>query len=541
MNGLAAAAPRSSERALRRLFFTLFLRGRTSRGLRKERAPKSVGSKLALTLVLYAGIGAFALAFQGQPVFALALYLHGMTLVFLGMTIASSAGEMLFNKEEADILLHRPVTSRELLRARISVLVTVSLWLAGAFNLTGFFVGVGAKDGGWPFPIAHAISTAAQALFCTGCVVLAYELCLRWFGRERLENLMTTVQIFVAVAVVFGGQIVPRLIAVSGNKIAVSLKSWWVVFLPSTWFAGFDDALAGSGSRNSWLLAALGIATTALVLWLAFTKLARHYEEALQVIGETSTPKPMQQGRRRWLHALVQMPPLSWWLRDPVTRASFLLAAGYLLRDREMKLRMYPSIAPMLVMPFVFLLQEGKREGFGSGFGVAFSGAYIGLVALLGSDLLKFSQQWPASDVFRIAPLAGPARICDGARRAVICFLSLPAVAAFALIVWCIRQGPAQLPLLLPGIIAMPLFALYPHLGGKAVPLSMPSEDAKSAGRGLKMIAVMMLSMALSGLAIWSWSFGWFHWLLLGETTLALALYTLMHKSLASAPWPAME
>jgi hypothetical protein len=35
---------------------------------------------------------------------------------------------------------------------------------------------------------------------------------------------MTTVQIFVAVAVVAGGQIVPRVITFSGKKIAVSLK-----------------------------------------------------------------------------------------------------------------------------------------------------------------------------------------------------------------------------------------------------------------------------------------------------------------------------
>ena len=95
--------------------------------------------------------------------------------------------------------------------------------------------------------------------------------------------------------------------------------------------------------------------------------------------------------------------------------------------------------------------------------------------------------------------------------------------------------------LLLPGIIAMPLFALYPHLGGKAVPLSMPSEDAKSASRGLQMFGVMMLSMALAGLAVWSWSTGWFHWLLLGETSLAVVLYALMHRSLASASWSAME
>ena len=49
---------------------------------------------------------------------ALSLYLHGMTFVFLGMFIAASAGEVLFNKEEGDILLHRPITSKALLWAQ---------------------------------------------------------------------------------------------------------------------------------------------------------------------------------------------------------------------------------------------------------------------------------------------------------------------------------------------------------------------------------------------------------------------------------------
>ena len=93
------------EQTLRRLFLTLFLRGRGARGLNKQGAPKSIGDKLALTLVFYALFGCMALAFLHQPVFALAAYLHAMTFVFLGMFVASSAGEILFNKEEADILM----------------------------------------------------------------------------------------------------------------------------------------------------------------------------------------------------------------------------------------------------------------------------------------------------------------------------------------------------------------------------------------------------------------------------------------------------
>src|SRR5207248_11683101 len=86
--------------------------GRSSRGLRKAGAPKTLGSKLALTLLMYALVGLVAVSFISQPLFALSLYLHAMTLVFLGMFVAGSAGEVLFNKEEADILMHRPVTPR---------------------------------------------------------------------------------------------------------------------------------------------------------------------------------------------------------------------------------------------------------------------------------------------------------------------------------------------------------------------------------------------------------------------------------------------
>src|SRR6266446_2461704 len=66
------------EKTLRRLFLTLFLRGRSSRGLSKDKAPKSVGSKLTLTLLLYAMVGLMAIFFRGQPVFTLSIYLHGM-------------------------------------------------------------------------------------------------------------------------------------------------------------------------------------------------------------------------------------------------------------------------------------------------------------------------------------------------------------------------------------------------------------------------------------------------------------------------------
>jgi hypothetical protein len=435
--------------------------------------------------------------------------------------------------------MHRPVTPRALLWAKVAVLVQVSLWLAGAFNLVGFFVGVDAKDGGWLFPVAHALSTAMEALFCTGSVVLVYQLCLRWLGRERLDGLMTTAQVLMAVSVIVASQAVPQLLGRFGGKLHFDFDVWWVWLVPPAWFAGFDDAIAGRGTAGSWALAGAGVIVTAAVLWSAFGKLAGDYETGLRMLNESKAAPAGRQGTRRWLDRLVGAPPLSWWLKDPVTRATFLLTAAYLVRDRDVKLRIYPGLAPMLVMPLIFLIREPGKEG--GTFGVAFAGSYLGLVPLLGLNMLQYSQHWQAADVFRAAPLPGPARLCHGARRAILALLTVPVLVFYGLAGWLAGIEPSRLALLLPGLIALPLYALVPNLSGKAVPLSQPIDESKSAGRGLQMIGVMFVSMALSGLAMWSWAGGWFNWLLLVEVIMVSALYAILRASLNSVRWQSLE
>ena len=535
----------SVEKTLHKLFLTLFLRGRSARGLQKQKAPQSVGSKLGLVLGMYALVGMVALFFMGQPVFALSLYLHAMTLVFLGMFVAASSGEVLFNKEEADILLHRPIAPRTLLWAKISVLVRVSLWLAAAFNLAGFFAGIGASDGSWLFPLAHVMSTVLEALFCAASVVVVYQLCLRWFGRERLDGLMTMSQVLVAVVAVMAGQI-PQLIGRFHGKFNFDFHSWWVCLLPPAWFAGLDDLIAGSRSGASAILAIAGVIATGTILWLAFEKLARDYETGLQTIGEAAAPKKHGGAHRRWLDTLAGRAPLRWWLRDPVSRASFLLVAAYLVRDRDVKLRVYPGLAPMLVWPVIMLVQDrgpGKSGEFSglSGFGIAFSGIYLGIIPLLALGLLRYSQQWQAADLFRVAPMKGPGPLCDGARRAVLCILAVPLVGALALLARLISNGNSHLPLLLPGIIALPVYGMLACIGGNAVPLSLPSEEAKSAGRGVQMIGVMMVSALLALVATLSWNYGWFRWFLLVEGISAIGSYIAIRASMGALRWTSLE
>jgi ABC-2 type transport system permease protein len=531
----------SQAKVLHRLYLTLFLRGRSSRGVQKEGAPKSVGRKLALALIIYVFFGSFMLGLHGQPVFTLSICLHSMTFIFLGMFVAASGGEMLFNRDEAEILLHRPVAPRAMLWAKISVLVEVSLWLAGALNFIGFFLGLGASDGGWLFIPAHAVSTALEAIFCTGSVVLVYQFCLRWFGRERLDGIMTTAQILVSISFITAGQVLPRVAGRVDHLLGSHALPPWVRLLPPTWFAGLDDAIAGSSNSFSLVLACVAVGATAIVLTLAFGRLAADYESGLQRLGEGSAPAKPQDARRRWLSSAVEKPPFRWWLRDPIERASFLLCAAYLLRDRDVKLRIYPGLAPTLVLPIVLLLQShADYGGFGS-FGLAFAGAYVGCVPMLGLSLLQFSQQWQASDLFRVAPVAGPAPFCHGARRAVISILALPVVAAILTVALLLTHNYANVFLLLPGLIILPIYAMLPCVTGAAIPLSQPTEEAKSAGRGLAMMGASLFAALISGLASVAWHYGWFAPSVLAEALLAAIAYFWMRRAAARVTWPKLE
>jgi hypothetical protein len=153
---------------------------------------------------------------------------------------------------------------------------------------------------------------------------------------------------------------------------------------------------------------------------------------------------------------------------------------------------------------------------------------------------LQYSQQWRAADIFRAAPIAGPARIGHGARRAVLCFLALPAVLAFGLLAWSTQRDAFQLLLIVPGLIAMPVYALLPGVSG-AVPFSQPADNAKSTGRGLAMIGTIFVAMAIAAAATLAWTGGVFWYFVAAELLVAIGLYAALVFRLNRKRWPPLD
>ncbi|MGV3663696.1 MAG: hypothetical protein ACO1TE_26230 [Prosthecobacter sp.] len=543
---MSAAAVPPPAKVLRSLFWKLLFRGRAAQQAGAQKTRRQIG--LAATLGLYALVGILpAMLARGVDSFIFASVLHGFTFMFASLTLASNAGTMLFMKEEAEILLHRPVTPQQMLRAKCSVLAGFALLLALALNVAGFVTGLGSRGATWRFIPAHLLSTGLLMLFSAACIVLVYNACLKWFGRERLDNMLASVQSLLAVTMVLGGQIVPRMLGMEAMR-QIDQVSGWLLALPPVWF-GALDALIGGTSLNSaslWLPAGIAVGATALTTWLAVEKLGDAYGQGLMSLNESAGPaKASTRPRGRWLAALVKLPPLNWWLRDPVERQAFKLTAAYMVRDREVKLRLYPGVAPMLIMPLVMLFTSGGgRAGAQAAIMLqGFATCFLGMVPLQAMLFLGCSEHWRASGFFYSAPLPHWTPLFYGARKAVLACLTFPVLLLQTVLVCGMQRSLAPLALSLPAVPFLLAFSLITGLMGQWMPLSKPSEEVKNSAAGCLLMALSMVAAGMvGGLASWMWKIGWFWPFLAVETVVMLGASILMKYLMRDLPWvPAKE
>jgi hypothetical protein len=313
------------------------------------------------------------------------------------------------------------------------------------------------------------------------------------------------------------------------------------------WF-GALDALIGGTTLNTatlWLPAALAILVTAVTSWLALEKLGNAYGQGLMNLNESEgAAKGSTKPRGRWLAALVKLPPLSWWLRDPVERESFKLTTAYLARDREIKMRLYPGVAPLLIMPLVMLFSGGTGKG-GAEAAIMMQGfatCFLGMVSMQAMLFLGCSEHWRASAFFHVAPLPHWTPLFHGSRKAVLACLSFPVLIVQTALLCGMQRSFAPLALSLPALFFLPTFSLVTGLLGQWLPLSKPSEDVKNTAAGCLMMAGAMVAAGIvGGLASWMWHLGHFGLYLTIEAVLMLAASFLMKYLMRDTPWVAMK
>jgi hypothetical protein len=519
-------------RALLRCYWRLSTRGKLAGSMRRRQSGKPRGLLFIAAMYMLVGLTTSFSVFAHMNVFTYAMILHSMTFLVVGMAITSESGDILFSANESDVLLHRPIHSRTLLLAKGLNLIGLALFLAISLNFFPTFFGLAARGAQWWFPLTHIASITLLSIFCCSAVVCTYGLIVRFLDREKFDNFAAWTQVAMSFLFVGGYQLVPRLMQrFDGLNLE---NSPFLMPLPPAWFAAVDAVGTMPPAQHSvWWLMVIGFVATGALTYSAIGKLAPSYGEALAKLGEArqrsakSRRSPQKIGDRR-------NPFFHWWMPDPIERASFRLAAAYMRRDREIKLRLYPSLGSFLVFPLMGLLD--RRTG-ASPFIPLLTVWMLGQLPIIAMETLRTSSQAAAADIFATAPLESGASVFLGVRKATNFYLMVPALCiATGLLVLVIHSRSALL-LALPGLVAIPIVSLLPACVDTYLPLSRsPQIGTQNAKNTTLMFGTMLTMGILAGISYVAYEANLLPILLLVEIAIVLTMYWALKRRIQNRP-----
>lgn len=486
---------------------------------------------LIFVLVMYGVLGGLLsmLAFARPDVFTYSLVMGSYTFMVAGMSMVAESSTMLFDPSENDILGHRPIHPRTLLLAKALGMVLLTLVLGLAVNLFPMFTGVVTAGARWWYPLAHLVTLVLEVLFCSSAVVFVYALLARLVSRRTFDAVASWSQVVVTAVLIISYQIVPRMMdRMHGFRIDAANPV--LLFLPPAWFAAVTQLLLGADTGTRTIaMAVAAVLATPVIGWAALRYLAADYARQLSALSETAAParpdtRVVRPTRGIRVDALVGP-----WLRDPVERGAFRLAAAYLVRDRDLRMRIYPQLALFVVFPVISLIDRTQ----GTRFGVMLSVYFAATVPATMLMTFKTSAHFAAGEVFRYAPITGTAALFHGVRKAGLVLLVVPALVVSGSILWFGSADHRMLITALPALIALPTLSLITGLAGDYLPLSNPPTTGRQG-------AIQVGTMLVGGigaiifviLGIFGDRFHWFWTMVAIEVPVLVGLHALLLRGI---------
>jgi len=504
---------------------------------RATRATQTAGHQgqprgLGFMVILYGFMGfCFGmLPFVGADVFTFGLMVWAATLMMCSMTLVSESSTLLFDPRDHDVLGHRPIHPRTLLAARTLGLLALTLVLGLSLNLVPMITGAFARGARPWFPLAHLATLLVLALFCAGGVVFVYSLLARTVSRRTFDAIASWTQVAVSVLLILSYQLVPRLMD-RIDTFRLDSAHPGLLLLPPTWFAALAMVLMGADTgARALALGGVAVASTVALAWSANRYLAAGYARQVAALGETrAAARPVHPARAGAITPARDGALLRSLVPDPVERAAFRLARAYLARDRDMRMRIYPSLALVAVFPVLAILDADRTARFGAIMTVFM----VGTLPVTAMMTFKMSPHYEAAELFLYAPLRGTASLFHGVRKAMLLLLALPGLAVSGAILWFGSSDHHGFLLALPALMAVPTLSLLDGLAGDYLPLSIAPTGGRQGAVNVGVMVVGFLALALfAGAAILAEARGWFPALLVGEAAVLALVHPLLLRGI---------
>ncbi|WP_234028486.1 hypothetical protein [Lentibacillus sp. Marseille-P4043] len=325
---------------------------------------------------------------------------------------------------------------------------------------------------------------------------MVYIFVLRFFSGERLKDIINYVQILLSVGIVVGYQIVIRAFDFVDFNFIYDF-SWWHAFIPPIWFgAPFELFLNQNHSSVIITLSLLTLIVPVISIYIYY-RLMPTFERNLQKLMEDTAKTK----KARWSFG-------NFWGRlicsSKEERLFFRFSQVMMGREREFKLKVYPSLGMALVFPFIFVFNSLNT---GTSFAeladtkvylnIYFCNIIIGIVV----HMLKFSGKYKGAWIFQVTPIQNTERFYSATLKAFLVKLYLPIYLLLCVVfiaIFSFRILP-DLAIVFVTAVLNTLIA-YKVINNEDYPFTQPFESAQEGGNSIKYFLLMFFVALFAGL-----------------------------------------
>ncbi len=419
----------------------------------------------------------------------------GIIMVMLGTSIISEFTSVLFDHRDNHIILVRPVSNRTLLLARLLHIQVYIGFMAVALAAIPSIV-IAVKYGFLPF-FGFWIGVILCAWITLLLTTLFYIILSKFVSGERFKDLVSYFQIFMAIMIFGGYQLLPRILDNEIMENAALPIEWWAYLFPPVWLAAFVDIFKLSAFDPKIIaLALLAIAASVVGAIFLVRNLSSGFSNLLSegAAEKVESETEVETGNTKF--SLLRFLCIS-----ETERAGWRLAMSITKRDRKFKQAVYPSFGIIIVMLFLSIKPDFssfaatlQKLGETKNFYMFIFFSFFGTTAV---TQLPYTDTPEGSWIYRALPFKNHGHILTGAIKAMFLKFFLPTfiiIASISLYVW----GLPKLPGMILGALLIVLVNLYSIIFMKMdLPFTQP-RDMQQKGANMARMFLLMLLMGIT-------------------------------------------
>lgn len=444
----------------------------------------------AFSLLMYAIMGIFigAMTLTSLNMMYTFSIAFGMFMFFILSIFISDFSSVLLDARDKNIIGTKGVDDKTINAAKIThicyYILLTSLALAW-LSIIGMFR-FGVLTG-----ILFIFEIIVTDVFMVVITALIYLLILRFFDGEKVKDIINFVQIILTITMAVGYQFLGRMFNLVDLNIIYESKVWNLL-LPPMWFAAPLYAVNG-GELNtiiiSLIVLAFAVPVISIILYIKNTFRFENLLYKLSIAGNNE-----KKNKRGIFYKLGR-----YMCRNNEQKAAYDLAVSVMKKEREFKLKLYPSLGFVIIFPLLFIFIFSDREGAVIGsLPLSMSLNIYWFIYMIPTILLtlQYSNNYQAAWIYKAAFVNDITNIYKGVYKGFLVNIIVP-LYLLESIIFTAGFGMRVIPVLIVAFIFLLVAVVIGHRIGR---IKIPFTEKTGLENGGSSMITVISGMAVIGL-----------------------------------------